>query len=137
MENDFGDFFLDGDGLENDVQLSIVDNAKKQVLEALEKITHESLTDLKVNDRSSVSAKIELISSYTSLLIRLDGIDEANTPINEQQEIIEEVLKQTTEITLSNMDEVLKSVIDEDDDNVNGSSTGSFDGDDGNSGLDF
>jgi len=135
-ENDFEDFFLDGDGLENDAQLSIVDNAKLKVLETLKKVSQEAIDDLKMNDHASASSKAEMISSYTSLLLSLENIDEANMPLSQQKELIDEVMKQTTELTLSNLDEVLKNVIDEDD-NTNGSSTGSFDGNDGDAGLDF
>lgn len=91
-----------------DNQLTIIDEARKKLLDNIEKTAKEAKTNLKYNEASDFASNLNIISQNMSALISLDDIDE-NLPDEEVQERIDKIIKMTTELTFANIDDVLKN----------------------------
>lgn len=130
MFND-DDFFLDDSELAQDNQMTIVDDAIYKSLDSMEKAITELKNNLKFNEQVDAMASLKILSMHLDSAIRLARIDEDNLSEEEVQEEIENVIKQTTELTFANINTVLP---DEPDDSIDMSTLNPGDID---SGLDF
>lgn len=102
------DFFLSDDDLGKDNQLSIVDDAKIKVLEEIKKSAHDIIENIKFNEKSDSVANLRILSGLVSSLTDLFGVNSDNLADEEVQDLIDNVLKATTELTFSNIDEIIK-----------------------------
>lgn len=132
MEDD--EFFINDDDLAADNQLSIVDDAKLKVLEYIIKVATEAKDNIKFNESTDASSNISLLSKQMSALISLDSEELEELSDEELYERVEAILRSTTELTLSNIDDVLPKQEDDFDDS--GSTNMNADDDD-DSGIDF
>ena len=131
MEDD--EFYLNDDELAEDNQMTIVDMAKKQVIDSIIKTANDIKVNLKFNERGDCSSNISILSSLTSSLIELDSAEINDLSDEELQAKIEEVLKKTTELTFANIDKVIKT--EDDDEQDSGDSEDTDDDTDGS--IDF
>ena len=101
------EFFLDDDELNEDVQLTIVDSARENLLKLIRDTSESALDSIKYNELSEVEAKVRIISNYLDKLLKLsqDAIQKLSD--DEITELIEEVLKESTELTFENINDVL------------------------------
>lgn len=105
MFND--DFFLNDDELAEDNQITIVDTARTKLLESIIKSSKDMIDNLKFNEQSEAESNTRLISSYVDSLLRLGAVDLSQLSEEEAEEEIDKILKSTTELTFSNMNDVL------------------------------
>ena len=133
MEDD--EFFLNDDELAADNQLSIVDDAKLKVLNYIIKVATEAKDNIKFNETTDASSNISLLSKQMSALISLDSEELEELSDEELYERVEAILRSTTELTLSNIDDVLPKQEDDFDDS--GSTNMNADDTDDDSGIDF
>lgn len=106
MFND-DDFFLNDDELAEDNQITIVDTARTKLLESIIKSSKDMIDNLKFNEQSEAESNTRLISSYVDSLLRLGAVDLSQLSEEEAEEEIDKILKSTTELTFSNMNDVL------------------------------
>jgi len=134
MEDD--EFYLNDDDLAEDNQLTILDLAMEKVVDSIIKTASAIKTNIKFNEHGDRSSNINILSSLTSALIELDSEVVNDLSDEEVQQMIENVLKQTTELTFANIDKVIKD--DDDEEQTSNNDSDSFDDDteDGSS-LDF
>jgi len=104
------EFYLDDNELAQENSLSQVGLAKTQVLNCLEKAVKELKDNIKFNEKQEQEANLQLISNYTSALISLVEVEnDPSTSDEEVAEYIKQILSQTTELSFSNMNEVLSN----------------------------
>ena len=102
------DFEFSDDDFAKDNQLTIIDEARKKVLDNIEKGAREAKLNLKFNETTDFRSNLNIITQNMSALVSLDDIDE-NLPEEEVQERIDKIIKMTTELTFANIDDVLKN----------------------------
>lgn len=124
------DFFLSDDDLGKDNQLSIVDDAKIKVLEEIKKSAHDIIENIKFNEKSDSVSNLRILSGLVGSLTDLFGVNSDDLADEEVQALIDNVLKATTELTFSNIDEIIK----EDEENQSDSP---FDSSDDSDSLDW
>lgn len=112
------DFYLDDDELGEENQMSMVDEAIYKSLEGMQKSITELMNNLKFNEVQDQKNSLRLIAMHLDSAITLANIDENNLTEEEVFEEIEKVLKQTTELTFSNIDRVIPKIEEDDDDNT-------------------
>lgn len=120
------DFFLNDDDLAADNQLSIVDEAKIKLAKEIEKVAKDLEENIKYNEKSDSENNLKILSNHLTALISMFEIDTFNLSDEEIQERIDEVIKQTTQLTFANIDDVIPEmeestdtqVSDDNDDNL-------------------
>ena len=126
---DDGDFFIDDNELAEDNQMSMVDDAIMKSLNAMEKAIADMKQNLQFNEASDARHNLRIISMHLDSAIRLSDIDSEGLSEEEVFEEIEKVIKQTTQLTFSNMNDILPQ---EETQNINTESS-----DSANSDFDF
>jgi len=106
------DFEFSDDDFAKDNQLTIIDDARRKILDNIEKGAAEAKLNLKYNEVANFQANLNIITRNMTALVSLDDIDE-NLPEEEIQEKIDDIIKMTTELTFTNIDNILKSEDDE------------------------
>ena len=106
------DFEFSDDDFAKDNQLTIIDDARRKILDNIEKGAAEAKLNLKYNEVANFQANLNIITRNMTALVSLDDIDE-NLPEEEIQEKIDDIIKMTTELTFTNIDSILKSEDDE------------------------
>lgn len=104
---DDGDFFIDDDELAEDNQMSVVDDAIMKSLDAMEKAIADMKNNLKFNEQQDAKNNLRILTMHLDSAIKLSEIDEEGLSDEEVYEIIEQVIKQTTQLTFSNMNDLL------------------------------
>lgn len=104
---DDGDFFIDDDELAEDNQMSVVDDAIMKSLDAMEKVIADMKNNLKFNEQQDARHNLRILTMHLDSAIRLSEIDEKGLSDEEVFEEIEKVIKQTTQLTFSNMNDLL------------------------------
>lgn len=120
------DFFLNDDDLAADNQLSIVDEAKIKLAKEIEKVAKDLEENINYNEKSDSENNLKILSNHLTALISMFEIDTFNLSDEEIQERIDEVIKQTTQLTFANIDDVIPEmeestdtqVSDDNDDNL-------------------
>lgn len=120
------DFFLNDDDLAADNQLSIVDEAKIKLAKEIEKVAKDLEENINYNEKSDSENNLRILSNHLTALISMFEIDTFNLSDEEIQERIDEVIKQTTQLTFANIDDVIPEmeestdteVSDDNDDNL-------------------
>jgi hypothetical protein len=122
-----GDFYIDDDELAEDNQMSLVDDAILKAVTSMEKALNDLKNNLKFNEQNDARHNLRILSMHLDSAIQLSRIEEDELSEEEVYEAIENVIKQTTELTFSNMDELLpKEEIPE---NISSGEAGSIDTD--------
>lgn len=101
------DFFLNDDDLAADNQLSIVDEAKIKLAKEIEKVAKDLEENINYNEKSDSENNLRILSNHLTALISMFEIDTFNLSDEEVQERIDEVIKQTTQLTFANIDDVI------------------------------
>lgn len=104
---DDGDFFIDDDELAEDNQMSVVDDAIMKSLDAMEKVIADMKNNLKFNEQQGARHNLRILTMHLDSAIKLSEINERELSDEEVFEEIEKVIKQTTQLTFSNMNDVL------------------------------
>ena len=132
MEDD--EFFVNDDELAADNQPTTVDSAKDKVLDYIIEVAKKIKDNIKFNETTDASSNISLLSKQVDALISLDSKELEGLSDEELYERVEKIQRSTTELTLSNIDDVLPKQEEDFDDsgatNMNGD-------DDDDSGIDF
>lgn len=101
------DFFIDNDDLTSDEQLDIIEATMLKLAETLEATSKELCLNLKLKEGSDAEASLSIISGIVSKLVNLQGINTDDLSDEEVEEVVEEALKCTTELTFNNINNVL------------------------------
>ena len=108
MFND-DDFFINDDELAEDNQLTIVDTARIDLLKTMKKTADDMISNLQFNEKNEAMTNTRLLAGYMDSLIKLAEIELSDNLSDEEvAEEIDKVLKQTTELTFGNINDVLK-----------------------------
>lgn len=105
FDND--DFFIDDNELAEDNQMSLVDDAICKSIDAMEKVIKDLRSNLIFNEQKDARNNLRLLSMHLDAAIQLAGIDESELSEEEVYDKIEAVIKQTTELTFTNMNDLL------------------------------
>jgi len=107
MFND-DDFFINDDELAEDNQLTIVDVAKKGLLQTMKETIDKMLVNLDFNESNNAMTNTRLLCGYMDSLLKLQEIDLSDNLSDEEiSEAIDQVLRSTTELTLTNINDVI------------------------------
>lgn len=101
------DFFLNDDELAEDNQLSMVDSARLDLLNSIIKSANDMIENLKFNEQTEANSNTRILAGYLDNLIALGNVDINGLSEEEVYEIIENVMKSTTELTFGNMNEII------------------------------
>lgn len=126
------DFFLDGDELDMENNLTVIDNAKKEVLEHIEKLSNEMKMNLKFGEIVDYNNNLMAISRELDILIKLSSVEDQNLTDEEQLDIIKQAQRMTTELTFKNIDDFIEK-----DENNNEDVSSNNSNDDIGDGTDF
>ena len=101
------DFFLDDEELAEDNRLTISDSARMDLLNSIIKSAQDMKDNLKFNEQSDAEHNLEMITNYVDCLIKVSQVDLEDLSEEEAEELIDKILRSTTELTFNNIDEVL------------------------------
>lgn len=101
------DFFLDDEELAEDNRLTISDSARMDLLNSIIKSAQDMKDNLKFNEQSDAEHNLEMITNYVDCLIKVSQVDIEDLSEEEAEELIDKILRSTTELTFNNIDEVL------------------------------
>lgn len=104
---DDDDFFLDDEELAEDNRLTISDSARMDLLNSIIKSAQDMKDNLKFNEQSDAEHNLEMITNYVDCLIKVSQVDLEDLSEEEAEELIDKILRSTTELTFNNIDEVL------------------------------
>ena len=104
---DMDDFFLDDDDLAQDNQLTVIDNTRIRILDDIIDIAKKIKENINFNEETDARANIQILSRNLDWLLELTNVDINGRSDEELQEIVENVLSATTELTLENMNALL------------------------------
>jgi hypothetical protein len=136
MEDD--EMYLNDDDLAKDNQLTIVDEALKQVLDSVIETAKKAKDCIDFNETTDASSNIAILAKYTDALLSLDSKEMDELSDEEQSERVDKILRSTTELTLSNIDDVIPDQEEDLDDDGDNSSSMTNDGNAADdSGIDF
>lgn len=100
------DFYFDEESLNADDQMSLLDEARHQLVLTMEKILNELKYNLKLGE-PGYDENLSALGSQLDILIELSSDDYDELSDEEQKDIIEKALKQSTEITFNNINEII------------------------------
>jgi len=103
---DMDDFFINDDELAADHQLTLLDEAKIKVLDYIIKLAQEMKSNLEFSEIGNYEANFSSVSSQFGILSDL-SVDTSGMSDDDMEEIIENAFKKSTEITYSNMGNLL------------------------------
>lgn len=101
------EFFINDDELAADHQLTLLDEAKVNVLNYVTKLSEELKSNLEYSEIGNYQANLEILSAQIGILIELESVDDTNMSDEEMQDIIERAMNKSTEITYANMSDIL------------------------------
>ena len=100
-------FYLDDDELGEDNQMTLVEEAVFKTVEAMEKTLKEFKDNLRFREIQDQESQVRILSSHLDSILKLRNIDTSELSEEEIFEEIENVYKRTTELTFSNIDNLL------------------------------
>lgn len=103
------DFFLDDDDLAADYQLTILDEAKLKVIDFILESASELKNNINYTEKQNFSANLSSIARRVSMLIDLENAESIEDE-DKLSEKIDEIMRSCTEITYSNMDNVIPDI---------------------------
>lgn len=124
------EFFINDDELAADHQLTLLDEAKVNVLNYINTLSGELKSNLEYSEIGNYQANLEILSAQVGILIELESVDDSNMSEEEMQDIIERAMNKSTEITYANFNDILPE-------NEEMKSVQTFDDDDSSDGTDF
>lgn len=101
------EYFLDDEELAEDNRLTISDSARMDLLNSIIKAAQDMKDNLKFNEQSDAEHNLEMITNYVDCLIKVSQVDLEDLSEEEAEELIDKILRSTTELTFNNIDEVL------------------------------
>lgn len=101
------EFFINDDELAEDNRLTISDSARMDLLNSIIKSAQDMKDNLKFNEQSDAEHNLEMITNYVDCLIKVSQVDLEDLSEEEAEELIDKILRSTTELTFNNIDEVL------------------------------
>ena len=104
------DFFYDEESFNDDVKLSVTEQAELSLMSSIKKLASEMEMNLKLNERDDFEANLEIITGQLDHLISINNLKTEGLSEEELLEKIDEIYKQTTELTLANIDTVLEDL---------------------------
>ena len=104
---DDDEYFLDDEELAEDNRLTISDSARMDLLNSIIKSAQDMKDNLKFNEQSDAEHNLEMITNYVDCLIKVSQVDLEDLSEEEAEELIDKILRSTTELTFNNIDEVL------------------------------
>lgn len=101
------DFFINDDELAEENQLTITDTAMMNLLDSIIRAAQDMKDNLKFSEKTDSRNNLQLITSFVGCLNELSKADLDKLSADEAESIIDKILRQTTELTFNNIDEVL------------------------------
>ena len=101
------EYFLDDEDLAEDNRLTISDSARMDLLNSIIKSAQDMKDNLKFNEQSDAEHNLEMLTNYVDCLIKVSQVDLEDLSEEEAEELIDKILRSTTELTFKNIDEVL------------------------------
>jgi hypothetical protein len=125
--NSEDEFFLDGDELNKEGQLSMADNEKLKILETMKKKIEEAINNLKYSEKEEYRATFAVISRYVGAIIEIEQM-EKNPEIPEEEllDAIEKIELTVKELSFQDLKDIKKKMENAE---VPGQSSGDNDGD--------
>lgn len=104
---DDDEFFVNDDELAEDNQPTLVDSAILDLLKSIKECVTKMEEHIRFNEHSELTAQSAIVAGYVDSLLKLNSIDVSGLSEEEVYEEIDNVLKSTTELTFSNMNDIL------------------------------
>jgi hypothetical protein len=107
--NSEDEFFLDGDELNKEGQLSMADNEKLKILETMKKKIEEAINNLKYSEKEEYRATFAVISRYVGAIIEIEQMEQdANISEEELLDAIEKIELTVKELSFQDLKEIKK-----------------------------
>jgi hypothetical protein len=109
--NSEDEFFLDGDELNKEGQLSMADNEKLKILETMKKKIEEAINNLKYSEKEEYRATFAVISRYVGAIIEIEQM-EKNPEIPEEEllDAIEKIELTVKELSFQDLKDIKKKM---------------------------
>ena len=105
------EFFLDGDELNKEGQLSMADNEKLKILETMKKKIEEAIGNLKHSEKEEYRATFAVISRYVGAVLEIEQMEQnINTSEEELLEAIEKIELTVKELSFHDLKEIKKKM---------------------------
>jgi hypothetical protein len=103
------EFFLDGDELNKEGQLSMADNEKLKILETMKKKIDEAINNLKYSEKEEYRATFAVISRYVGAIMEIEQMEQdANISEEELLDAIEKIELTVKELSFQDLKEIKK-----------------------------
>lgn len=114
---DFEDFEFSDEEFAEDNTLTIVDNAKLEILKKMEETIAKLKSSIKLNEETDTESLTEILIGDTNIFLDLQQIDEDNASDEEITELVEAARMSSTKLTFANIDEIVQDQNDDADEN--------------------
>jgi hypothetical protein len=105
------EFFLDGDELNKEGQLSMADNEKLKILETMKKKIDEAINNLKYSEKEEYRATFAVISRYVGAIVEIEQMEQdANISEEELLDAIEKIELTVKELSFQDLKEIKKKM---------------------------
>ncbi len=109
--NSEDEFFLDGDELNKEGQLSMADNEKLKILETMKKKIEEAINNLKYSEKEEYRATFAVISRYVGAIVEIEQMEQdANISEEELLDAIEKIELTVKELSFQDLKEIKKKM---------------------------
>jgi hypothetical protein len=109
--NSEDEFFLDGDELNKEGQLSMADNEKLKILETMKKKIDEAINNLKYSEKEEYRATFAVISRYVGAIVEIEQMEQdANISEEELLDAIEKIELTVKELSFQDLKEIKKKM---------------------------
>jgi hypothetical protein len=105
------EFFLDGDELNKEGQLSMADNEKLKILETMKKKIDEAINNLKYSEKEEYRATFAVISRYVGAIVEIEQMEQdANISEEELLDAIEKIELTVKELSFQDLKDIKKKM---------------------------
>jgi hypothetical protein len=105
------EFFLDGDELNKEGQLSMADVEKVKILETMKKKIEEAIGNLNHSEKEEYRATFAVISRYVGAILEIEQLEQdPNTSEEELLEAIEKIELTVKELSFQDLKEIKKKI---------------------------
>lgn len=111
MNDEFDDdFYMDDDELAEQNALGVVSTAKLSIVENIKNLAEEMEMNLKLNESTDYENNSSMLTEKVDILLKLDELSKQQLDLSDEevQNLINEIMKSTTQLTFGNMDKYLK-----------------------------
>lgn len=102
------EFVLNDSDLANDNKPTILDEARLKVLECVTETSNKMRDNIKYNEKSNYENNLKILVNYQARLMDVEELATQKLSDEEYSEKIDKIFNDTTELTFSNIDDIVK-----------------------------